>query len=76
MTNTYTIMDTVGNNTTFNAIGLTNVFSSLGLWLASKMNIFTINDGFTLMIGGLSVVYIMMQIYLTYLRAKNEKNKK
>lgn len=66
-------MDAIGQNSLFNAIGLTNVFSSLGLWLASKMNIFTLNDGFTLMIGGLSIIYISMQIYLTYLKMKNEK---
>ena len=73
MATTKTIMDTLGNNSLFNTIGLTNVFSSLGLWIASKMDVFTLNDGFTLMIGGLSVIYISMQIYLTYLKTKKEK---
>lgn len=73
MTNIQNIMDTLGTNSLFNALGLTNVFSFLGLWIAAKLNVFTLNDGLTLIIGGLSIIYIAMQIYLTYLRTKKEK---
>lgn len=68
-------MESIGNNTLFNASGLATIFSFLALKVANLFSAANVDITLTISAGTIGVIWMMMRVYLTYLETKRLKKK-
>jgi preprotein translocase subunit SecG len=71
---TQTRMEVLGNNPVFITSGRIGLLSYFGLLFSKWFNLVDVNLALTVVVGFLSMIFLAMQIYFTYLKTRREKN--